>query len=426
MSYCEEDCDEAPLRIDYVKLLTHKHDYTPITHYQLAWLHAVLEGYFTRINLIDWDNPDLSPRAYEIEAFFRMILEEKIYEYLEIEDGKKETLWDQIGIVKQENECVTENNTPPEYLISLATVIKLLRAVATRFHCADKSPNELIEKYKQSEDAVRHYYLDRTDIRNEFLTNLSSYCTGNPEILDLNKLPKFMWLKHFAGYVAISLRKFPNGLIQFDELWFDSMSRIHIDLRKALDKKLNFTLRRFDEMHPEQCKIAKDAGIVDIAFVAFNPKRILLDNLSCRVSRELALQLLRVLPGYSFLCNEPVQPISTYVSLLNDFSSYAGDEINIAVVQHILPELAHEKKQNITKEELAALSWHCFEKLEDVLTKNGSSVNLISASNKKDHEIKGTGRSNESIEISFDAFRQRFLKLYSAYIFNIPPKKIHY
>ena len=285
---------------------------------------------------------------------------------------------------------------------------------------SDKSPNVLLETYKKSEEAVRHYYLDRADIRNEFLTNASNYCTGNPEVLDPNKLPKFMWLKHFAGYLAISLRKFPSWLVQFDELWFDSMSRIHIDLRKALDKKLNFTLSRFDEMHPNQSKIAKNAGIVDIAFVAFNPKRMPLDNLSCRVTRELALELLRDFPGYSSLCNEPAQPIATYVSLLGDFHWYAGDEINIAVVQHILPKLAPDKKQNITKEELVALSWHCF------VTENESNVNLISAGDKKDYKIIGTGRSNESIDIGFDAFRKRFLKLFSAYFFNIPYKKIHH
>lgn len=67
--------------------------------------------------------------------------------------------------------------------------------------------------------------------------------------MDVTKLPSRMWLKYLAGYLALPSTQAPlYSDIVYNDSFLNHASRIHIDLRKALNKKFDITIDLFSEM----------------------------------------------------------------------------------------------------------------------------------------------------------------------------------
>ena len=88
--------------------------------------------------------------------------------------------------------------------------------------------------------------------------------------------------------------------------------------------------------------------------------------------------------------------------------TYKGDDVNIAVVNIILPELLPDKKQSLSSNQKNELCLIIFSKLTDVLNTNRAVVsNNLPTKNKKDGEIKGKDKKGNPIKLSFEALERR-------------------
>ena len=280
-----------------------------MTHYKLAWIQAIIEANIPCFYDIKWADCDLIIQVDEIQKYLAGVLEETIREYFETEDAQKEMLWKKIGIIINDNNPV-ENKVHPEYLISRSVTIRLLIHVAPyRLVFSDEVLKKIVKKKKQEANKARHPHLQEAGLFGELILNVSRYCTENPVKLDVTKLPKRIWLKYLAGYLAI-----PSNTLLFKDIIYDSdlcntTTRIHVELRKALNKKLDITIEPLSVMFFDQLKTAEDAGVIDIALVAVNKASSSFDNLSCEVTRELAVDLLKLLPEFNYLFTQNEESI---------------------------------------------------------------------------------------------------------------------
>jgi hypothetical protein len=299
-------CSQFPIKIDPRKLLQVAPDYMQqvhMTHYKVAWIQAIIEANISRFHDINWTDPDLLIQVDEIQKYFSGVLEETMREYLETEDAREEMLWKKVGIIINDNPVASKVH--PEYLISRSITIKLLIHVAPcRLVYSDETLKKIVKKKQKEANEARHPHLKQTSLFSELILNVSKYCTENPVKLDITKLPKRIWLKYLAGYLAI-----PSSTLLFKDIIYDddlrnTTARIHVQLRKTLNKKLDIIIEPLSEIFVDQLKIAEDAGVIDIAQVAVNKTSSSFDNLSCEVTRELALDLLRLIPEFNYLFND--------------------------------------------------------------------------------------------------------------------------
>lgn len=157
-----------------------------------------------------------------------------------------------------------------------------------------------------AQEDSRRYYLAITNPIDEIIKNLTNYFNTSPVILVLAKLPETVCLKYLAYYLALSSKEFSNyGEIRWkDSGWLNHATVIHIVLRKKLEEKLNIILRYPGEMSSLQRKVAENAGVVFIAPVASNLERDRSNILSCDVTKELALDLLKLLSEFNYLFDD--------------------------------------------------------------------------------------------------------------------------
>ena len=150
------------------------------------------------------------------------------------------------------------------------------------------------------QEAKRRYDLVNTNPINEVMHNLNNYFTSSPVLLDVTKLPEIICLKYLAYYVALSSKKFLNydEILWEDSSWLNNATRIHIVFRKTLEKKIGITLSH--SMYPAQLRIARNYGVVLIASVGSEGN--ISNLLSCDVTKELALDLLKQSTEFSYLC----------------------------------------------------------------------------------------------------------------------------
>jgi hypothetical protein len=296
-------CSQFPIKIDPRKLLQVAPDYMQkvhMTHYKVAWIQAIIEANISCFHDINWAAPDLLIQVDEIQKYFGGVLEETIREYLETEDAREEMLWKKVGIIINDNPV--KNRAHPEYLISRSITIKLLIHVAPcRLVYSDETLKKIVKKKQKEANEARHPHLKEASLIGELILNVSKYCTENPVKLDVTKLPKRIWLKYLAGYLAI-----PSDTLRFKDIIYDNYlsnttSRIHVELRRTLNKKLDIIIEPLSEIFVDQLKIAEDAGVINIAQVAVNQASSPFDNLSCEVTRELAFDLLNLIPEFNYL-----------------------------------------------------------------------------------------------------------------------------
>ena len=105
-------------------------------------------------------------------------------------------------------------------------------------------------------------------------------------------------------------------------------------------------------------------------------------------------------------------------------SSYSGDDINLAVVTLILPELLPNKNDNPNTNKL---SWNIFCRLTNVLNNNGCEVEDNIAQNgnsKKKCKIIGIDSKGEEIDLTYEALQHRVKsRLLTAYKYDLKSQK---
>lgn len=149
------------------------------------------------------------------------------------------------------------------------------------------------------QEGGRRYYLVNTTPINETMNTLDKYFLTSPVMLDITKLPEIICLKYLAYYLALSSKKFLNfnDILWEDSSWLNNATRIHTVLRKTLEKKLDITLSY--SIFSDQLRTAKFSGVKLIASVGSDTD--ISNRLTCDITRELAIELIKLLPEHNYL-----------------------------------------------------------------------------------------------------------------------------
>ena len=165
------------------------------------------------------------------------------------------------------------------------------------------------------------------NLTTELIKSIRDCCRNKPVALVPLKLPKTVWLKILAHYLAISAKNYQDYVeIEYDDQkLLNNAVGIHKLLREKLSEMLDIQLNERSLMSPKHREIADSEGILNIAVVAINSECETPDHWSVEVTKELALRVMRQLPEFSYLFDDKVeaeeyQPSSTALASKPSYS----------------------------------------------------------------------------------------------------------
>lgn len=405
---------ENPLRIDDKKLSSLRPD-TQFTITQIAWFFALTKVQIEVIDSIEWEASDLISCMRDLENAFGILAEEFLKE--QGTNTRDHVQWEENIITKIDN-----NLSIPIYIVSRPVFLRIFAIwISENGDINASKVNDMAYRQQVSMEKVHLLGLHQRNLTAHLRDNIHVLCNNNPVRLALDKIPETIWLKDLAHYLAITAKRLNDyGDVDYDSpSLLQNAKRLHDLLQKALKASIRIYWAPIKDMKPAHRELAKQLGVIQFERYGNNPERDYLDDWSILVSNDLAITLLNSLEEFSHLVMNPC-----YIPTQTRSESYKGDAINIAVIQHILPQLFPNKNQPLSKTN--GLAWDCFDTLLDILNNNGANVIIHRKRNKKECQIEGIGSQNEAIKIDFDTFRHRFEKLFYAYVKNLPCEKVDY
>ncbi len=249
-------CTERPIKINYEVLLIASSQ-TLFSLIQLSWLQAISEIGFDSFDTIDWESNPLHTRVAELQTYLYQVAQ------------------DNEGVNK-----VSSHLTTLQRLVSPKLAIKMLDSIAQINRAAKHKEKE--RDIEQARRRLHTYRLAEINLTSELIRNVRECCKNNPVILVPEQLPKTIWLKYLAHYLAISSKKYPDyGEIDYDDTkLINNAVSIHKLLREKLGDMLNVSLNERSLMSSPHREIADKEGIVCIAIVATQPEREIPDDWS--------------------------------------------------------------------------------------------------------------------------------------------------
>ena len=284
-------CTERPIKINY-EVLSIATNQALFSLVQLSWLQAISEIGFDSFNTIDWESVVLHARVAELQTY--------LYQ------------------MAQDNRVANKFGnglTTLQHLVSPKLAIKMLDSIAQINRAAKHKEKE--RDIEQARLRLHTYRLAEINLTVELLRNIRECCKNDPVMLVPEQLPKTIWLKHLAHYLAISSKKYSDyGEIDYDDAkLINNAVGIHKLLREKLGEMLNISLNEQSLMSPAHREIAEKEGIVCIAIVATKPERDIPDDWSIEVTKKLALRIIdQLLEFRPLLAIKKPEPIKSVIS----------------------------------------------------------------------------------------------------------------
>ncbi|HEH5945699.1 TPA: hypothetical protein SHQ29_001364 [Legionella pneumophila] len=387
-------CTQKPVKIDPEKLA--RLDNFELSLLDIAWLQSISEMNYVSLNQIEWESQVLLNQVTVIETYLFHISKKGIGE-------------DPNDYSFKEAQAYLLNT-----IVSLSSAIELFDSIKleNRFDDEKIEDNSLLRGIKKLERAR----LSEINLKTELLRNQMEYCKNNPVTLVPEQLPEKIWLKELAYYLAVSQKRYKDYVdIDYDDLKIvDCAFSIHSILRKKIREILG-VVDEFSLLKPAHREFSKRAGILDTAAFAIKKNGDISDKWSLLVTKELAIKLLRSLPGFHYLI-EP-NSVNTESALLNQGVTskpqYRQDAIANLLMEYIFPQIS----VNLTTEFTQELALQCWSLLSGHV---GLTVKIHDKKGQKDkRQFKAITTQNENIFCDFKGFRTRLPNLLKCYKQNL-------
>jgi hypothetical protein len=232
------------------------------------------------------------------------MLGETVQQQTQLNNIKKEMLWEELGILLKDDDP-SRCNLIPEYVVSWIFVKQLLIMWKSE-ELTLPSVNKKVEIQRNTIKEVQKSILEHIDLVDTLRKNIPKLFSNKPVKLQINQLPEVIWSKFLAHCLAISAKKLPDyGDIYYnDDALLHNAKRIHDNLWDLLKEQVHIGWKPFDVMHPKHREIAERFGIINIAKYGNIPEREMEDDWSALITKELAIDILKQQPEFNYLFND--------------------------------------------------------------------------------------------------------------------------